>query len=672
MRNRALITASVTFCLALCATAAQAQVGSFCLRPLGIPDKWIENQTPPWDPTDTFDPTGTNPDAYPPAYGYDSTVDQGRPMSLVLYSRTGAPQGQSAWPIVVGEEGGDAFANAIAACPSYPHSVGESFPSVTGNVAGPFGSGFGNLIARDPNAAWDPAANGGRGGVVNSDFAQSPRVIALPVFAPDTYGKSTSVSPAMVKIVGFFVSEATARGVNGYLTGWSQLAVPAVTARIGEHAQLSATFAGPGSPIFGQPVEFLFEDRLLATAYTDGTGTARPSTTSFRVESMPGFYPGAIRARLADPSSFFIADEALGDLSVLRKLPVITWAPPADITYGTPLGPQQLNATADTEGEFSYFPAAGTVLPAKQSITLTATFVPADSDFYDQATASTYQMVLPAEVIVKVNDAGKFYLDPLPPFSFTATGLVNGDTASSVFGGMTFQTNATASSDVGTYPVNMVGAVGAENYSFGFLSGTLTIAPRPTTSLVTSASPSPSTYGQPVTFTLTVSSGVGVPTGTVSLLRGDVVVGTGTLANGQARVTVSTLNAGSNPLSAQYAGAGGFAASSSAFIAHVVNRASTATQLISSVNPARAGQVVTLTAAVSSVAPGGGVPTGSVEFLRGGVVIATLPLSSGRAVLNISTLAAGKHAIQARFVGTTDYAASASAVLQQTVKGGGK
>ena len=281
-------------------------------------------------------------------------------------------------------------------------------------------------------------------------------------------------------------------------------------------------------------------------------------------------------------------------------------------------------------------------------------------------------MVLPANVTVKVNDAGKLYLDPLPTFTLTATGLVNGDTAPAVFGGMTFQTSATASSNVGTYPVYLTGAVGAENYSVGFLSGTLTIAPRPSATTLQRTGPNPSTYGQTVGFTVTVSSTLGAPSGTVTLLRGDVVLATATLTNGQVSFNLSSLSVGSHPLSAQYAGSGGFAASSSPFISHTVNRASTATLLTSSLNPSKSGQAVTFTAIVNPVAPGAGTVIGSVEFLRGGVVIATVPLSSGSALLTTSALAVGKHSIQARYVATTNWAASASPVLQQTVKGGGK
>ena len=46
-------------------------------------------------------------------------------------------------------------------------------------------------------------------------------------------------------------------------------------------------------------------------------------------------------------------------INVLKATPVITWATPADITYGTALSATQLNATASVPGTFAYTPAAG-------------------------------------------------------------------------------------------------------------------------------------------------------------------------------------------------------------------------------------------------------------------------------------------------------------------------
>ena len=72
----------------------------------------------------------------------------------------------------------------------------------------------------------------------------------------------------------------------------------------------------------------------------------------------------------------------------VKLLPVITWPTPADISYGTPLGNGQLNATANVPGTFSYSPASGTVLEVGSNQILSVTFTPDNTDVYQQVTAS--------------------------------------------------------------------------------------------------------------------------------------------------------------------------------------------------------------------------------------------------------------------------------------------
>ncbi|HVN93617.1 MAG TPA: AAA family ATPase [Terracidiphilus sp.] len=75
-------------------------------------------------------------------------------------------------------------------------------------------------------------------------------------------------------------------------------------------------------------------------------------------------------------------------LTVTEKLPaVISWAPPAKISYGTPLSAAQLNATAMIPGTFSYTPSAGHVLAPGKYI-LSATFTPAEADKYAKSEAT--------------------------------------------------------------------------------------------------------------------------------------------------------------------------------------------------------------------------------------------------------------------------------------------
>jgi hypothetical protein len=295
--------------------------------------------------------------------------------------------------------------------------------------------------------------------------------------------------------------------------------------------------------------------------------------------------------------------------------------------------------------------------------------VPADLQQYEEISATNYLTVIAAPLSVAVTSTTKLYLDPLPTFGLTYTGFVNGDGPSVVVGSPTFQTSATAASGVGGYPVSVSGLT-AGDYMLTTSPGVLTIAPRPTATTAQLSGPNPATYGQSTSIAVVVGSGIGTPNGNVTLLDAAVPVATAALINAQTTFSLASLSTGSHSLSVQYFGDSGFAPGTSSAVTQSVLTASTTTQLTSSVNPSRTSEAVVFTAAVSPVSPGGGVPAGSVELIRAGVVIATAPLTSGTALFTISSLPVGKHQFQARYVGSPDHAGSASVVLQQTVKGG--
>jgi Bacterial Ig-like domain (group 3)/FG-GAP-like repeat len=71
--------------------------------------------------------------------------------------------------------------------------------------------------------------------------------------------------------------------------------------------------------------------------------------------------------------------------------PGLSWATPAAISYGTPLGSTQLDATAITPGTFTYSPASPTVLTAGTH-TLSVTFTPNSSSYGSAST--TVQIVV--------------------------------------------------------------------------------------------------------------------------------------------------------------------------------------------------------------------------------------------------------------------------------------
>jgi hypothetical protein len=194
------------------------------------------------------------------------------------------------------------------------------------------------------------------------------------------------------------------------------------------------------------------------------------------------------------------------------------------------------------------------------------------------------------------------------------------------------------------------------------------------TSTTLSSSVNPSVFGQPVTFTATVSAvapGGGTPTGIVKFYDGATLLGQAGLTGGVARLTKATLGVTTgtpHAVTAQYLGTTNYASSTSAEVDQVVNAASTTVSLTSSPNPAVVGQAVTFTAVVIVTAPGGGTPTGQVQFFDNGVLIGTKSLSGGTATLTKSNLTAGSHPITAIYLGSTNHQQSPiSATLTQVV-----
>jgi hypothetical protein len=188
-----------------------------------------------------------------------------------------------------------------------------------------------------------------------------------------------------------------------------------------------------------------------------------------------------------------------------------------------------------------------------------------------------------------------------------------------------------------------------------------------TTTTTLSSSLNPSSYNQPVTFTSSVSSLGGTPTGTVTFMDGTTALGTSTLnGSGIATLSIATLSVGTHSMAAVYSGTVDFSGSASSGLSQVVQTASTTTAVSSSLNPSNDGQSVTFTATLSWSARG--APTGTVTFLDGTNTIGTSVVNgSGIATFSISTLSVGTHSITATYSGDSNFSASTSPVLSQGV-----
>ena len=189
------------------------------------------------------------------------------------------------------------------------------------------------------------------------------------------------------------------------------------------------------------------------------------------------------------------------------------------------------------------------------------------------------------------------------------------------------------------------------------------------TSTSVASSLNPSTVGQSVTFTATVTGNS--PTGTVQFKNGAANLGGPVALNGSGAATFATsaLTQGSHSITAVYAGDANNATSTSPVLTQVVNAlpaGATTTALSSSLNPSTVGQAVTFTATVS-----GASPTGSVQFFNGASSLGTSALAGGVATLTTSALTQGSHTITAVYSGDASNATSTSPAVQQVVNAGG-
>jgi hypothetical protein len=97
-------------------------------------------------------------------------------------------------------------------------------------------------------------------------------------------------------------------------------------------------------------------------------------------------------------------------------------------------------------------------------------------------------------------------------------------------------------------------------------------------------------------------------------------------------------------------------------------KSATTTALTSSNATVMVGASVTFTGTVSASS---GSPTGTMTFLDGTTTLGTGTLSSGKATFQTSSLAAGVHRVTASYAGDTDFNASSSSALSQTVQNPG-
>lgn len=196
-------------------------------------------------------------------------------------------------------------------------------------------------------------------------------------------------------------------------------------------------------------------------------------------------------------------------------------------------------------------------------------------------------------------------------------------------------------------------------------------------SFATLAASTPSSvYGSAVTFTATISSTSGTPTGNVTFFDGATSLGSIALSGGVAQLTTALLAAGQHSVTVQYGGDSNNAAGISSALNQTVNKAQTSVTIQSSANPSTLNTPVTFTVTVNGVTVivsgvnAAAVPSGSITFNNGTANFDTKALVSGGASSTTSNLEAGVKTVTASYGGDGNYLTSSNNVVQVVNKAG--
>jgi hypothetical protein len=215
---------------------------------------------------------------------------------------------------------------------------------------------------------------------------------------------------------------------------------------------------------------------------------------------------------------------------------------------------------------------------------------------------------------------------------------------------------STSTLSVATHSITAV--YGGDGTHSGSTSSAVSqVVNKATSNTALSSDNNPSTFGESVTFTATVTGAGATPTGTVQFLDGATVIGSDALdGTGHATLTLSTLGAGTHSITASYGGSGNHLASTSSAVSQSVDEAATTTTITGDdPDPSADGADVTVDVQVSST---GGTPTGSVSVTDGSDSCTINSLSSGTGSCSLPLNGLGTHTITATYNGDGNFATS--------------
>jgi hypothetical protein len=214
----------------------------------------------------------------------------------------------------------------------------------------------------------------------------------------------------------------------------------------------------------------------------------------------------------------------------------------------------------------------------------------------------------------------------------------------------------------GTYTVVAAFAGSADYASAVSLPATFTITPAAAVVALESSTGS-TAFGQPVTLTASVSPdvpGTAIPTGTVTFYDGGTALAAIPLdAAGRATLNIGSLGPGDHSIAAVYGGGADFLGGESGTVSQSVSPADTRVIVVPhAVLKGKRMVALSLMAEVESLAPGGGVPTGTIAFSTKKKRLGTADLINGQATLTLKPRRIPRGSITVLYSGVAGYRSS--------------
>jgi DNA-binding beta-propeller fold protein YncE len=251
---------------------------------------------------------------------------------------------------------------------------------------------------------------------------------------------------------------------------------------------------------------------------------------------------------------------ATATLTVNQASQAISFTPPASpVTYG--VSPITLAASGGSSGGAVTFSVTG---PATLSgNTLTITGAGTVTVTASQAGNTNYTAATSVTATLTVNQASQTisFTPPASPVTYGVSPITLAASGGSSGNAVTFSVTGPATLSGSTLTITGAGTVevtasqaGNTNYTAATSVTQTIVITHASASVSLVASANPILVTNAVTFTATVASGAGTPTGSVSFIDGTTLLGAVALSSGVASYTTSSLSAATHSITAVYSG----------------------------------------------------------------------------------------------------------------------